>query len=299
VYYSWFRHYFLDTSVTNMYKAWNDEFAGNDTGATIVSALQGAGGTGVSGKGKGSFVCDSLLQCFTISVMYGLGDGRGVKQVQKAPEVPDKSVVEYYDLSIGEQETMRYYWLRTFFDLASFLTVNLVLRSMIFGIVLASFAQLREKEFKALEEMKAKCFICSISRTEFDRNASGFDHHTKYDHNMWSYLYFMVKVLQGEPEYYTSVEMYVAGRIEEADIGWFPLHHALVLDSQKGVKDNKLETQIAHLAAMQARLEEKMTAAMGALKGELKSDLDEMSRNLGIKSASRPMTALGQRLAFN
>ena len=46
--------------------------------------------------------------------------------------------------------------------------------------------------------------------------------------------------------------MYVAGRIEEADIGWFPLHHALVLDSQKGVKDNKLETQIAHLAAMQA-----------------------------------------------
>ena len=41
-----------------------------------------------------------------------------------------------------------------FMDLASFLCVNLVLRSMIFGIVLASFAQLREKESKALEEMK-------------------------------------------------------------------------------------------------------------------------------------------------
>ena len=42
--------------------------------------------------------------------------------------------------------------------------------------------------------MNSKCFICSVQRAEFDRKGRGFDHHIKRDHNMWNYLYFMVKL---------------------------------------------------------------------------------------------------------
>jgi len=281
IYYFWFRHYFFDSNVTNLFKSYDTEFEGNSTTGGMTGALQGTGGTGLLGGGKGSFICENLLQCFTASVMYGLGDGRGVKQLQRSPEVPDQPLVKYLFLSDGEKDVMFYYWWRTFMDLASFLCVNLVLRSMIFGIVLASFAQLREKESKALEEMKAKCFICSISRMDFDRNANGFDHHTKYDHNMWSYLYYMVKVQRGEPEYYTSVEMYVAERLENSDINWFPLHHALVLDSQQGAEDNRLELQIAHLSTIVNRLEDKLANVVGKANGELKTNIDTMNEDLG------------------
>jgi inositol 1,4,5-triphosphate receptor type 1 len=113
------------------------------------------------------------------------------------------------------------------FDILFFVVIIVILRSMIFGIILASFAQLREAEFKAQEEMSSKCFICSIERTEFDRKALGFDYHITHDHNMWNYLFFVVKVLETEPEYYTSMETHVADMIERNDIGWFPLHKAV------------------------------------------------------------------------
>ena len=57
--------------------------------------------------------------------------------------------------------------------------------------------------------------------------------------------------------------MYVAERLENSDINWFPLHHALVLDSQQGAEDNRLELQIAHLSTIVNRLEDKLANVVG------------------------------------
>merc|ERR1712216_205447 len=144
------------------------------------------------------------------------------------PEVPSYGLL--HDMTNSEQDTAAYYYLRWVYDLVYFVVIMLVLRNIIFGIILQSFAQLRDTQQKKGEEMANKCFICSIERSLFDRAAAGFENHIKNDHNMWQYLYFIVRLRLRDTSLYTGVENYVHAKLEKADIGWFPLHRAMALD---------------------------------------------------------------------
>jgi len=250
-----FRHYYYSPFITNV---------GTAAGVTTSSGLEG--------NGKGGFACDSVMNCYVTAIMYGLGDGRGLKAAQVQPEYPEGSSIfwDWSTLHNSEQSIAVSFWERQMFDLAFFVIIIVILRSMIFGIILASFAQLREAESKAAEEMSSKCFICSIERTEFDRNALGFDYHIKHDHNMWNYLYFIVKVMQTEPEYFTTMELFVHEKVKASDISWFPLHRALVLEMQKANESSKLEKSMDKLVERQEALEQDLMATLTAMKIEMK-----------------------------
>ena len=172
----YYRHYYYSGGITNVFSA----------------------STNVSATGKGGFACDSVMNCYITSIMYGLGDGRGIKAAQVQPDYPEGSSLfwEWESLPRQEQTILEQFYDRQIFDLLFFIVIIVILRSMIFGIILASFAQLREAESKAQEEMTSKCFICSIERTEFDRKGRGFEYHIKNDHYMWNYLYFIAKIMQ-------------------------------------------------------------------------------------------------------
>ena len=156
---------------------------------------------------------------------------------------------------------------------------------------MASFAQLREAESKAQEEMTSKCFICSIERTEFDRKGRGFEYHIKNDHYMWNYLYFIVKIMQTEPEYYTSMELYVSEKVAQSDISWYPLHQAVVLDSKKD--------QQSDLDAMKksdidrASFEKGVMETMAQIKTEL-ATLKKSLRSMQPETSSSPLPGMGR-----
>lgn len=71
--------------------------------------------------------------------------------------------------------------------------ITTIILNVVFGIIIDSFAQLREAAGFREEDMKNKCFMCNMDRYTLDRDtAEGFDFHTDKDHNLWNYVYFII-----------------------------------------------------------------------------------------------------------
>ena len=56
--------------------------------------------------------------------------------------------------------------------------------------------------------MASNCFICSIKSAEFDKSGVGFLNHIQKEHNMWSYVYFLMHLKEKDPSDYTAAEQY-------------------------------------------------------------------------------------------
>ena len=88
---------------------------------------------------------------------------------------------------------------------------------------------MRDKKYQIDYDKNNVCFICSLDRYLFDKNADGFENHIRRDHNVWSYLYFMYILKRKDPTEFNGIESYVFKRILLEDISWIPLKNSLSL----------------------------------------------------------------------
>lgn len=52
-----------------------------------------------------------------------------------------------------------------------------------------------------------------IDRSTLERYGDGFEKHTTYDHNIWSYLFFFIHLLEKDQTEYTGAEQYIWDRV--------------------------------------------------------------------------------------
>ena len=58
--------------------------------------------------------------------------------------------------------------------------------NIIFGVIIDTFAELRDKKAEMEEDMQNVCFICNLERSIFDRDTQeGFEYHCINDHDVW------------------------------------------------------------------------------------------------------------------
>ena len=102
----YYRHYYYSGGITNVFSA----------------------STNVSATGKGGFACDSVMNCYITSIMYGLGDGRGIKAAQVQPEYPEGSSLfwEWETLPRQEQTILEQFYDRQIFDLLFFIVIIVI-----------------------------------------------------------------------------------------------------------------------------------------------------------------------------
>jgi len=166
--------------------------------------------------------CSSMFHCFMTTINWGLRMGGGIGDVLIESHWNDQS--EYFS--------------RFLYDLSFFIFVVIILLNIIFGIIIDTFAELRDNKKNMDEDMKNVCFICNIGRYNFDKNASGgFPQHIKDDHNLWQYLFFLVHLGEKDPTEYDGIESYVASKLKTDDISWMPLMRAMSLDSLEQEED--------------------------------------------------------------
>lgn len=65
---------------------------------------------------------------------------------------------------------------------------------MVLGLIIDAFGELRKKDDSVTDELKNKCFICGLSKTEFN-SPHEFDNHTKNHHSMRDYMYVNYLIL--------------------------------------------------------------------------------------------------------
>ena len=124
------------------------------------------------------------------------------------------------------------YYVRFFYDVTCFIIINIIFMNIIFGIIIDTFAELRNKKNSDAKLMSKSCTICSVENTEvkfpplktqFERRSNfTYDHHVTYEHNVWSYYYFMYYLVKKENSELSSLEAMVNKYITEQKTGWMP-----------------------------------------------------------------------------
>ena len=94
--------------------------------------------------------CTTMLQCFIVVVDQGLILGGGVGDFLAVQSFEDVNSYRY--------------GIRWFYDLLFFMIVKMAFLNIIFGIIIDTFADLRDKRNTMEEDMKNVCYICGIER---------------------------------------------------------------------------------------------------------------------------------------
>lgn len=144
--------------------------------------------------------CTTLLQCFVVVVNHGLIMGGGIADLMSQEVFTNDNAARY--------------GVRYVYDLAFFMIIKMAFLNIIFGIIIDTFADLRDKRNTMEEDMKNVCFICGIERDEFDQFADGFEKHIERDHHLWNYLFYLYHLNITDETEYNGIESYVADKVK-------------------------------------------------------------------------------------
>eukprot|EP00472_Partenskyella_glossopodia_P003649 CAMPEP_0197519734 /NCGR_PEP_ID=MMETSP1318-20131121/5006_1 /TAXON_ID=552666 /ORGANISM="Partenskyella glossopodia, Strain RCC365" /LENGTH=273 /DNA_ID=CAMNT_0043070887 /DNA_START=124 /DNA_END=945 /DNA_ORIENTATION=- len=108
------------------------------------------------------------------------------------------------------------------FDLTYFLLINTILVSIITGIIIDTFAEMRANKDRVDEEVRSRCFICRIDHEKFNKfkGHKGYAHHIRVEHNQWAYVYLKHYILEKsktDPQGMSGVELYLSRIISDGD----------------------------------------------------------------------------------
>ena len=160
---------------------------------------------------QGESICMSLMHCFLSTINYGLRMGGGMGEF-----LPTTTHVEWNSQAV---------YIRLIFDVTFFLIVITILLNVVFGIIIDTFAQLREIANHTEEDIKDKCFICGMDRYILERDThEGFVYHITNDHYEWNYIYFIVYLMTKSHTELNGTESEINQMCETDTIAWFPNH---------------------------------------------------------------------------
>ncbi|VDO59440.1 unnamed protein product [Schistosoma margrebowiei] len=98
---------------------------------------------------------------------------------------------------------------RTIYDLSFFVIVIVIILNLIFGVIVDTFAALRQEKQNSEELNKNHCCVCGLHRSAFDHSNTTFDEHVEVDHNVWHYIYFIIYLRTKLNDDLTGLEIYI------------------------------------------------------------------------------------------
>ncbi|CAD8205015.1 unnamed protein product [Paramecium pentaurelia] len=160
-------------------------------------------------------VCYSAFQCLVFVIHQGLRAGGGIGDVLEAP--PTHSNLNYYSQ-------------RVLYDVSFFILINIIWLNIIFGIIIDTFAELRDQKNQKDFDSQNRCYICDLTRTIFEKEGISFDNHVQKYHNPWNYLAYLLYLKVKQKTEHTGTESYVYSKFLQNDISWLPIQKALDLE---------------------------------------------------------------------
>jgi hypothetical protein len=152
--------------------------------------------------------CNSLSDCFTTTLTFGIRMGGGIGEAIKSP-VKNDSQCDY--------------WSRMAFDLLFFVVIILILLNIIFGIIIDTYADLKEKRLKINIDVNDSCYICGGFKNELTKDSKGWSEHFMNKHSVFAYLAFIVYISEKNEEDCNGLEKSVKTQIDAKTVGFFPI----------------------------------------------------------------------------
>lgn len=146
--------------------------------------------------------------------------------------------------------------------------------AIITGIIIDTFADLRDTRNEVQEDMDGLCFICSLPREIFERNRVKFSDHTEQDHNPWNYLFYRMYLEQKPQTELTARERELRDQMAKQSIAYFPLQKALCLPQED--EEKELEELKEQIGTLDSQIRDLHTE-LGAHTQELRDGLQQLS----------------------
>ena len=156
---------------------------------------------------EGELMCSSVVQCYLTLLNYGVRSGGGIADV---------IIKLAYNPSVGS------YVARFFFDILFHIIIILIMTNLIFGIIVDSFADLRNKNNELIYDKSNVCFICQMTRDSAMNKNIDFDMHRATVHNLWNYVYFLTYLHINNQNNFKMLETAVWNKIHKMDTSWIP-----------------------------------------------------------------------------
>lgn len=160
--------------------------------------------------------CGSLLFCLYTLIDQGLRTDGGIGEYLKR---------------ISFNEHPGYFMARFFYDILYFFLVIIILLSIVVGIVIDNFAELKEESYKHTNDYLNICFICGVDRGELEKENIDFEQHVNNEHSIWNYVYYIVGLKFIHRQELNAVNSYVTTLVESKSISWFPFSQPKSLES--------------------------------------------------------------------
>jgi hypothetical protein len=148
-------------------------------------------------------VCDSLFICIITTFNRGLRSGGGIGDVLRAPSMNEPLFLA-----------------RTLYDFLFFFLIIVIILNLIFGVIIDTFADLREEKQKKEDTLKNTCFICGLHRSSFYNKSISFEEHIRVEHNMWHYFSFIILLKVKNPMEFTGPESYIHKMVAAENLEW-------------------------------------------------------------------------------
>ena len=161
--------------------------------------------------------CHDLWNCFFSTLNMGIRSGGGVGDVLVTPEVGD-------------------YWLRMVFDLLFYMLIIIILLNIIFGIIIDTFAELRDGRSHILNDILTVCYVCGTERSIIEMKGTGWSYHFMCEHSPFAYLSFFIYITEKKMYDCSGIEKHVKERFQKSDSSFMPTTSIAMLVRDSGAK---------------------------------------------------------------
>ena len=151
--------------------------------------------------------CSSLFYCFLTQLEFGLRTDGGIGE---------------FTNKISFLEEPKYFMGMFFYQFFFFVIIVIIMLAVIGGVVIDTFAELREKSQKQLYDMNNVCYICSGNKNDIEKKGESFKEHITEVHNIWTYVDYMIGLKFVDPQETNAINSFVIEQLENKKISWFP-----------------------------------------------------------------------------
>jgi len=153
-------------------------------------------------------MCSSSVQCIFYFINYGPRRTGGIGD--DVPKISFKN-----DTSL--------FFAQFVFNVIFHIFVVYLLANIFLGLVVDTFADLRDKNQLREYDRKYRCFICQLNSDDCIKKKINFKSHIKDVHNVWNYVYFLSHIFVKNKNEYTPIERSTYSKLDKNDLTWIPV----------------------------------------------------------------------------
>jgi hypothetical protein len=156
------------------------------------------------------YKCSSVFTCFLFLFYIGVPHEGSISGLMS-------------EVSFGDGV----FWSRIIYDLLFFVWMFFILFNVITGLIVDSFAHLREDANFKKDILENSCFICGITRYNYDNKGMSsevpsFDDHIRGEHLIWKYVNFLSYLKEKNPMDFDGREKFVFDEVKAMSLTWLP-----------------------------------------------------------------------------